>query len=225
MKAISSMLKFGKFFLTNYEVKFMKTFSAIISILFILWNANITSADIAQYDPFWKERQELDSNLTYSINDGNIISLSFKLPQDCEYDCKICQDPEKIRAEIHKIYMTGISREEYTRATASYYKRLNAYSEGNPEKEDTIKDFKGKYDGINNITETFKYESPEEGKSIRYILIVNYELTHKETPFGSKLMEKPETVRLFYSIRIIRENGIEHLKILNLKDERRRGVQ
>lgn len=204
----------------------MKIFLAIVSTLLILCSLNIASADIAQYDPFWKERQDVESSLVSSINDGNIISLSFKLPQECEYDCKICRDPEKIKLEIPELPEGyKLSKEEYITYRAEYINRIRAYAGGHPEERDVIKDFKGKYDGINEITETFKYESPEEGKSIRYILIVNYELTHKETPFGSKLMEKPETITLFYSIRVIRENGVEHLKILNPKDEIRRGVR
>ena len=204
----------------------MKTFFTIISVLFILWNANITSADIVEYEPFRKERQDVESSMISSINDDNIISLSFKLPQICEYDCKICKDPEKIKIEIPELPAGHkLSKEEYITYRAEYINRIRAYSEGNPKKEDLIKDFSGRYDGINNVTETFKYESPEEGKSVRYILIVSYELSHKSTPFGKKIMKKSEIVRLFYSIRITRKDGIDNLRILNLRDERRRGVQ
>ena len=128
-----------------------------------------------------------------------------KLNQKCDYTCYVCKDYSDIRPANYS--------ELTDKEKGKYRKREQAIRDGNPNKKDIIKSFSGTYDGINDIVERFKYESPEKG-SKKYTLILKYEITHKDTNFGSKKLENPETKKFELEILVTKgKDGIDRARI------------
>ena len=128
-----------------YEVTPLKVFAAILSAVIILLTVNVTSADLLQPDPYWKERQAIKDTISAYIHGKNKVSISFKLPEECDYNCKICIHPNVIKKQY-------TSDNHFD--SNGYRQRMYSYATD----EDIIEQFEGTYNGTNVIKKTFKYE-------------------------------------------------------------------
>ena len=191
----------------------MKKILVVLSMFIVLLITNAAFADVA--DIFYHSPEEsayLDElrdlkrrNIKLTVNEDNTISINMKLNQKCDYTCYVCKDYSDIRPANYS--------ELTDKEKGKYRKREQAIRDGNPNKKDIIKSFSGTYDGINDIVERFKYESPEKG-SKKYTLILKYEITHKDTNFGSKKLENPETKKFELEILVTKgKDGIDRARI------------
>lgn len=192
--------------------KFLTVFLAI-SIMII---ANLASADVAT--PYTEMRRAMalkyDNNkslikksLNFTLLDNNIISMNFKLPKKCDYDCVIYSNEKPLP-------YGSVSYNPYSRRYHNRYHSSSDPSEmfPSPSNGDIIKKFTGNYNGSNDITETFEYKTPKKKDNQKipvsdYLLKIEYRITHKETSFGPKRLENPLTETFWYKISVKQENG------------------
>ena len=188
----------------------MKKLLSILSMFIIILIANAASADVAdifyhtpEESAYLGELRDLKRrNIKLTVIDDKTILMNMKLNKKCEYTCYICKYYDDIRPSQYN--------ELTEKEKQKYEERIQAIRDGNPKKEDIIKKFSGTYDGINDIVERFKYKSPAKGQSTNYTLIIKYEVTHKETNFGLKKLENPESQKFELEILITKDkDGVD----------------
>lgn len=193
-------------------MKKLLTLSLAIIIMLI---SNMASADLP--DPYAEVRKAMEvkyndqrdlikESMKIALLDNNIISLNFKLPEKCDYNCVIYDSP---------FYFGRIEYNPYKR----YYGAPNPFNRfPSPLNEEMIKQFDGAYDGVNDITETFKYKTPEKKESKKYpvsnyLLKIECHTKYKETAFGSKMLKNPTIETFWYKISVKREHRKNSVEI------------
>ena len=193
----------------------MKKFLTVFLATLIMMIANLASADIPtpyteirgamalKYD---NNKSLIKKSLNFTLLDNNIISMNFKLPEKCDYNCVIYSNESPL------LY-GSVSYNPYSRRYRNRYQGSSDPSEmfPSPSNEDIIKKFTGNYNGSNDITETFEYKTPEKKDNQKipvsdYLLKIEYRITHKETTFGPKKLENPLTETFWYKISVKQED-------------------
>ena len=189
----------------------MKKFLTVFLATLIMIIANMASADMP--DPYAEVRRAMETKYDNSKNlikesmkfsalqSSNTMFIRFKLPEKNDYSCEIY-------ANELPLHYGSVSYNPYKR----YYDPPKPSNRFPLPSDKVLKQFEGHYDGINDITETFEYKTPEKKDDQKvpvsdYLLKIEYHVAYKETAFGSKKLINPATETFWYKISVKQEDG------------------